>query len=203
MRKTKMMFAVAATTILASQSAMAYQAGDTYVRGSFEKADIKTDNISDENAFYLSGGYLFHDKMGVELGIGEKVKHDFFGLASNDLGTMKRMPVNLLLNYYPLGGIEEARIQPFVGVGLNYTRYSNIHAIDGFDIDIDDEYGVVGQAGVDLTLTDNLSATGYARWSDVDADVDWKRENANGTGSGSGTVRLDPVTVGAGLTYRF
>lgn len=202
MRKTKMMFAVAATTVLASQAALAYQAGDTYVRASFEKADVETDNVSDENSFHLSGGYLFHDKIGVELGIGEKVKHDF-GLAGNDLGTMKRMPVDLLLNYYPLGGIDETRVQPFVGVGLNYTRYSNIHAIDEFDIDIDDEYGVVGQAGVDLAITDSLSATGYARWSDVDADVDWKRENANGSGSGSGTVRLDPVTVGAGLTYRF
>lgn len=199
MRKTQMMLAVAATTVFASQAAMAYQAGDIYVRGSFEKADVTTDNISDENAFYLSGGYLFHDKMGVELGIGESVKHDFFGLAGNDLGTMERMPVNLLLNYYPLGGIDAARVQPFVGLGLNYTRYSSIDAVGSYDIDIDDSYGVVGQAGVDLTITDNLSATGYARWADVEADIDWKTN----TGSGSGTTKLDPVTIGAGLTYRF
>lgn len=198
MRKTRIMLAVAATTVLASQSALAYQAGDVYLRGSFEKADITTDNVSDENAFYLSGGFLFHDKMGVELGIGESVEHDF-GLAGNYLGTMDRMPVNLLLNYYPLGGIEESRVQPFVGVGMNYTRYSSIDEVGSYDIDIDDEYGVVGQVGVDLTIIENLSATGYARWSDVDADVDW---NTPGK-SGSGTVKLDPLTVGAGLTYRF
>ncbi|MFD2191872.1 hypothetical protein [Pistricoccus aurantiacus] len=40
-----------------------------YLRGSLEKADITADNTSDENAFYLSGGYLFHDKRGVELGV--------------------------------------------------------------------------------------------------------------------------------------
>lgn len=199
MRKTTMMIAVAATTVFASQAAMAYQAGDTYVRGSFEKAEITTDNVSDEKAFYLSGGYFFHDKMGVELGIGESVKHDYFGLAGNDLGTMERMPVNLLLNYYPLGGIDAARVQPFVGLGMNYTRYSSIHEVGSYDIDIDDSYGVVGQAGVDLIITDNLSATGYARWSDVEADIDWKTN----TGSGSGTTKLDPVTIGAGLTYRF
>lgn len=188
----------AAATLLASQAALAYQAGDTFIRGSFEKAEVATDNISDENAFYLSGGYLFHDKLGVELGIGEPVKHDF-GLAGNGLGTMKRMPVNLLVNYYPLGGIEASRIQPFVGLGLNYTDFSDVDTVAPYSADIDSHYGVVGQAGLDLVLTDNLSATGYARWADVDADVDWKTP----TGNGSGTVRLDPVTVGAGLTYRF
>ncbi|MDT0500424.1 MULTISPECIES: OmpW family outer membrane protein [unclassified Halomonas] len=199
MRKTTMTLAVAASTVFASQAAMAYQAGDVYVRGSFEKAEVTTDNISDENAFYLSGGYLFHDKMGVELGVGESVEHDFFGLAGNDLGTMERMPVNLLVNYYPLGGIEEARVQPFVGLGVNYTRYSSIDEAAPYDIDIDDDYGVVGQVGVDLTLTSNLSATGYARWADVDAEIDWD----TGANSGSGTTKLDPVTIGAGLTYRF
>ncbi|MBF7051779.1 OmpW family protein [Halomonas sp. KAO] len=196
MRKTTMTLAVAASTVFASQAVMAYQAGDVYVRGSFEKAEVTTDNISDENAFYLSGGYLFHDKMGVELGVGESVEHDFFGLAGNDLGTMERMPVNLLVNYYPLGGIEEARVQPFVGLGVNYTRYSSIDEVAPYDIDIDDDYGVVGQVGVDLTLTSNLSATGYARWADVDAEVD-------NHGQSIGKVKVDPVTVGAGLTYRF
>lgn len=197
MRKTTMMLAVAASAAFASQAALAYQAGDIYVRGSFEKADVTTDNISDENAFYLSGGYLFHDKFGVELGVGESVEHDFFGLAGKDLGTMERMPVNLLVNYYPLGGIEESRVQPFVGLGVNYTRYSSIEENSAaYDIDIDDDYGVVGQVGVDLTLTSNLSATGYARWADVDAEVD-------NFGKDIGTTKLDPVTVGAGLTYRF
>lgn len=201
MRKLKLLSAgvAAASCLFMAQAATAYQAGDVYVRASFEKADVTTDNISDENAFYLSGGYLFHDKMGVELGVGESVEHDFFGLAGNDLGTMERMPINLLVNYYPLGGIEEARVQPFVGVGINYTRYSSIDPVDPYSIDIDDDYGVVGQVGVDLTLTDNLSATGYARWADVDADIDWD----TGSNSGSGTTKLDPVTIGAGLTYRF
>nr|WP_276316678.1 OmpW family outer membrane protein [Halomonas flagellata] len=109
------------------------------------------------------------------------------------MGSVDRMPVNLLVNYYPLGGIEEARVHPFVGLGVNY---SSIDEVDPYNIDIDDDYGVVGQAGVDLTLTDNLSATGYARWADVDAEV----EN---NGESIGTTKLDPVIIGAGLTYWF
>ena len=196
MRKSSMLIVAAVTAAITSQAALAYQAGDTYIRGSFEKIDVTTDNISDEKGVYLAGGYLFHDKFGVELGIGEPVKHDYFGTAGNDLGTMKRMPINLLANYYPLGGLDSP-VQPFVGVGVNYTRYSSINERDSSNnLSIDNDYGVVGQVGVDLTLTGNLSATGYARWADVDADV----ENH---GESIGKVKVDPVTIGAGLTYRF
>ena len=196
MRKTSMLIAVAATAAISSQAVMAYQAGDIYIRGGFEKVDVTTDNISDETGVYLAGGYLFHDKFGVELGIGEQVKHDYFGLAGNDLGSMKRMPINLLANYYPLGGLDSP-VQPFIGVAVNYTRYSSINERSSdYNLDIDNDYGVVGQVGVDLTITGNLSATGYARWADVDADV----ENH---GESIGKVKVDPVTIGAGLTYRF
>jgi len=197
MRKTSMLIAVVATAAISSQAALAYQAGDIYVRGGFEKVDVTTDNISDETGVYLAGGYLFHDNFGVELGIGEQIKHDFFGLAGNDLGTMKRMPVNLLANYYPMGGMDSP-VQPFVGVGINYTRYSSINESDpaNYNLNIDNDYGVVGQVGVDLAITGNLSATGYARWADIDAEV----EN---NGESIGKVKVDPVTIGAGLTYRF
>lgn len=188
----------AAAIVLASQSAMAYEAGDIYVRAGFEKADIQTDNISDERGAYLAGGYLFHDNFGVELGLGQRVKHDRFGLAGNNLATMKTMPANLLVNYYPLGGAKNAPVQPFVGLGLNYTRFSSINENNSslYDLTVKNSYGVVGQLGVDLKLYENLSATGYARWADVDAKV----ENH---GSNIGKVRLDPVSIGAGLTYRF
>lgn len=197
MRKLPLILTAAAVA-LASQSAMAYKAGDIYVRAAFEKADIATDNISDERGAYLAGGYLFHDNIGVELGVGQNVKHDRFGLAGNDLGTMKTMPVNLLVNYYPLGGIKNAPVQPFVGLGLNYTRFSSISEKNSsrYNLNVENDYGVVGQVGVDLKLYENLSATGYARWADVNAKV----ENH---GSNIGKVKLDPLSIGAGLTYRF
>lgn len=197
MRKLPLVLTAAAIA-LASQSAMAYKAGDIYVRAAFEKIDVKTDNISDENGAYLAGGYLFHDNIGVELGLGQSVKHDHFGLAGNDLGTMKTMPVNLLVNYYPLGGLDNAPVQPFVGVGVNYTRFSSINENDPsrYDLSVKDDYGVVGQVGVDLKLYENLSATGYARWANIDAKV----ENH---GNEIGKVKLNPLSIGAGLTYRF
>lgn len=191
----RMISALAASTLaltLAAGQAMAYQAGDVYVRGELGKSDLDTDALSRENAFGLAGGYLFHDKLGVELGIGEDVEHDY-ALNSGDAGSLDRMPANLLLQYYPLGGVEGARVQPFVGVGMNYTRFSSV---SGAGMDVDDSYGIAGQAGMDLVITDNLSATGFARYADVDAEFEK-------SGTTVDDIRVDPLTVGAGITYRF
>ena len=193
MRFNPVIAATAALSLtLAAGQAMAYQAGDVYVRGEFEKSEVNGDELSKENAFGLAGGYLFHDKLGVELGIGEDVEHDY-QLESGRNGELDRMPVNLMLQYYPLGGVEEARVQPFIGAGVNYTRFSSV---SGADMDVDDSYGFAGQLGVDLTITDNLSATGFARYTEVDAEFEQAGQTVD-------DVRLDPVSVGAGVTYRF
>ena len=192
MRLSPVIAAATLSLSLVAGQAMAYQAGDVYVRGEFEKSDINGDELSKENAFGLAGGYLFHDKLGMELSIGEDVEHDY-SLASGQTGTLDRMPANLMLQYYPLGGVEAARIQPFIGAGVNYTRFSSV---SGAGMDVDDSYGFAGQLGVDLTITKNLSATGFARYTEVDAEFEQAGQTVE-------DVRLDPVSVGAGVTYRF
>lgn len=178
---------------LTSQAAMAYQAGDLYLRAGVEKADISADEFSEENNFHLAGGYLFHDKLGLELGIGEAVEHDF-ALDGGARGSLDRMPATLLVNYYPLGGVEASRIQPFLGAGVNYTRFSDVSTDGPGSTDVDDDYGVTAQVGMDVVITDNIHATGYARYAEIDAEFD---------GSGGDDVSLDPLTAGAGITYRF
>ncbi|MBW5801466.1 OmpW/AlkL family protein [Halomonas elongata] len=187
--------AFAAATLFAAQSAMAYQAGDIYVRGGYAKSDVKSDNgkvahqdvnVSDEQGIAYGLGYLFTDKLGVELNGTEAMEHDITG------GSFDRTPVNLMLNYYPMGGTD-SRIQPYAGVGLNYTHFSN-ESVSGMDLD--DSYGAAGQVGVDLALTDNILVGAFANYADVDSDVDMH-------GHGAGKVKLDPLTVGGGLTYRF
>ncbi|ERS91446.1 hypothetical protein Q671_16530 [Halomonas sp. PBN3] len=177
---------------LAAGQALAYQAGDLYVRGELKKADIGAEELSRENALGVAGGYLFLDNLGVELGIGEDVEHDY-RLGTGQAGSLDRMPINLLVHYYPLGGVTAARVQPFIGVGVNYTRFSGV---SGGGMDVDDSYGFAGQVGMDLMITDRLSATGFARYTEVDAEFEQD-------GQGVDDVRLDPLTVGAGITYRF
>ncbi|MDR5867727.1 OmpW/AlkL family protein [Halomonas koreensis] len=202
MKLTRLITATAFATagLVAAQSAMAYQAGDLYVRGGIAKSEVSDDNgrlagqpldVSDERGFSYGLGYQFHDKLGVELNGTQDMEHDLT-LGGVDTGSVDRRPVNLMVNYYPLGG-SASRVQPYVGAGVNYT-YFNDESAPGLDIDA--SWGAAGQVGVDLALTDHLLVGAYANYADVDADVALN-------GNDLGEAEIDPVTVGGGVTYRF
>lgn len=195
--------ALATAGIVAAQTAMAYQAGDLYVRGGIAKADVTNDNgsldvvgdleVSDERGFAYAIGYLFSNKLGVELNGTEAFEHQLSTTALGDAtGTVDRMPINLMVNYYPLGGTA-ARVQPYVGAGLNYTRFSE-EELDG--LDVDESYGLAGQLGVDLAITDYLLVGAFAQYADVNADVSFGVTTL-------GEADIDPTTIGGGVTFRF
>ncbi|KUJ87758.1 MAG: hypothetical protein XD36_1741 [Halomonas sp. 54_146] len=185
---------------LASQAALAYNAGDVFVRGGVAQTDTGSGNgnvagdslsVDDARGLTFGVGYLFTDKVGIELNSSEEVEHDL-SVAGSGVGSIDRMPVNLLLNYYPLGGLD-SRVQPYVGAGLNYTHFSSEPS--GFSVD--ESYGAIAQAGVDLAITQNIMLNGYVSYADVNADI-----NASGIGK-VGEVDMEPVTIGGGITYRF
>ncbi|WP_192034766.1 OmpW family outer membrane protein [Halomonas sp. YLGW01] len=201
MRKATLFSAalIATTGLAATQTALAYQAGDVFVRGGIAQVEPTSDNgnvagseldVSDENGFTYGLGYLFSDKVGVELNGSEAFEHDL-SLNGSGIGSVDRMPVNLYANYYPLGGTG-GKVQPYVGVGVNYTDYSNAPS----GLSIDDSWGATGQIGVDLALTDYLLLNGSVSYADVEADV-----SSGSTSLGTGDV--DPVTIGGGITLRF
>nr|WP_289135336.1 OmpW family outer membrane protein [uncultured Halomonas sp.] len=202
MSKMKLITAaiVSASAFMASQAAMAYEAGDVFVRGGVAQTDTGSGNgnvggadlnVQSARGFTYGAGYLFSDKVGVELNSSEKFEHDLSAAGAGG-GSVDRLPVNLLVNYYPMGGLD-SKVQPYVGVGLNYTRFSSEPT--GFSID--ESYGAIGQAGVDLAVTDNVMLNGYVSYADVSADIN------NAAGATIGEVDMEPVTIGGGITYRF
>ena len=203
MSKMKLITAaiVSASAFMASQAAMAYEAGDVFVRGGVAQTDTGSGNgnvgdadlnVQSARGFTFGAGYLFTDKIGMELNSSEKFEHDLNTRPGGDAGSVDRLPVNLLVNYYPMGGLD-SKVQPYVGVGLNYTRFSSEPT--GFSID--ESYGAIGQAGVDLAVTENIMLNGYVSYADVNSDI-----NLDGAGR-VGEVDIEPVTVGGGITYRF
>lgn len=191
--------AIVSASALASQAALAYEAGDVFVRGGVAQTDTGSENgnvgtagldVDNARGFTYGAGYLFSDKVGVELNSSEKFEHDLSAAGAN-AGSVDRLPVNLLVNYYPLGGLD-SKVQPYVGVGLNYTSFSS----EPTGLSIDESYGAIGQAGVDLAVTDNFMLNGYVSYADVSADI-------NAGGATVGEVEMEPVTIGGGITYRF
>ncbi|MBL1268249.1 MAG: outer membrane beta-barrel protein [Halomonas sp.] len=180
---------------LASSAALAYNAGDAFVRGGVAQTDtgsgngnVAGDSLSVDEARGLTYGvgYLFTDKVGIELNSSEEFEHDL-SVSGADAGSIDRLPINLLVNYYPLGGLD-SRVQPYVGAGLNYTHFSS----EPSGLSVDESYGAIGQVGVDLAVTDNVMLNGYASYADVNADINV-----------GGEVDIEPVTIGGGVTYRF
>lgn len=192
--------ALLGSSLLLGQAALAFEAGDFYVRGGVAQSEPRSNNgdvadqrldIADERGFTYALGYMFYGNLGVELSGSEKFEHDLT-LGGSDIGSIERMPVNLMVNYYPMGSLD-SRVQPYVGAGLNYTRFSGEPA----GLDARRSYGAVGQVGIDLAITDNLMLNGAVNYADVDTRI------STSDGQNLGDAKVDPLTIGGGVTLRF
>ncbi|BCB61822.1 MULTISPECIES: OmpW family outer membrane protein [unclassified Halomonas] len=194
----------AAATLAISSQAIAYGAGDFFTRVGVAKVAPKSDNgslaggafavdVQDKTDFAFTLGYRFHDKLGVELLAALPFEHDI-QLNGENLASTKHLPPTLTLQYYPLGG-SDARVQPYVGAGINYTRFSDEQLAIG-ELDLDDSWGAAAQVGFDLLIDEHWALNAAAWYLDIDTD-------ATVNGAAAGTVAIDPMVVMAGLSYRF
>lgn len=201
---TLLVTSISAAALMTSSQAFAYGAGDFFTRVGVAQVDPTSDNgeilggadvnVDSETNFAFTLGYRFHDKIGVELLAALPFKHDLQVDGVTD-GSTKHLPPTLTLQYYPLGGTE-SRVQPYVGAGINYTRFSDEKTDIGASLELDDSWGAAGQVGVDLLIDDNWAFNAAAWYIDIDTD-------AKVGGAEAGTVEIDPVVVMAGISYRF
>nr|WP_299379263.1 OmpW family outer membrane protein [uncultured Halomonas sp.] len=173
----------------ASQAAMAYEAGDILVRGNVVKEDPDSGRIDTDKTYGGSVGVMVMDKLGVTLGSSGEFEH---ALDSGD--SFSSQPIDLMAQFYPLGGMD-ARVQPYAGIGANYTRFSD--ESDG--LRLDNTWAPKAELGVDLIITDYLAVNGFVNYTDI--KVDYTQDTA--TGSMSDDFDYDPVAIGAGVTFSF
>ncbi|MDR5894043.1 MULTISPECIES: OmpW/AlkL family protein [Halomonas] len=199
---------LAAAAFTTSTQALAYGAGDFFTRLGVAKVAPKSDNgnldtalgnlavdVQDDTNFAFTLGYRFHDNVGVELLAALPFEHDI-NLDGQNLASTKHLPPTLTVQYYPLGGTA-ALVQPYVGVGINYTRFSSEKLdIDGIDLDLSSSWGAAGQVGVDVLIDDNWALNAAAWYIDIETDA-----SLNGTEVG--TVKIDPWVIMGGISYRF
>jgi len=195
---------IAAAAFTTSTQAFAYGAGDFFTRVGVAKVEPKSDNsdilggadvtVDDDSAFAFTLGYRFTDKIGIELLAAEPFDHDF-QVGDVTGGSVDHLPPTLTVQYYPLGGTD-ARVQPYAGIGVNYTMFSDEELDAPLSVEFDDSWGAAGQVGVDLLIDDNWALNAAAWYLDIDTDV-------TVGGNDAGKVEIDPVVVMAGVSYRF
>src|SRR3546814_4664076 len=82
--------------------------------------------------------------------------HDIRGSGGlGEIGSTEQLPPTLSVQWHFL---PDSRVQPYVGIGLNYTHFFDTHArgpISGSHLKLKDSWGLAGQLGVDVKLDDH------------------------------------------------
>lgn len=158
-------------------------------RGDIDGLDINTKTIPEVDVTYF-----FTPNIAAELILTYPQKQDVT-LNGADLGTLKHLPPTLSVQYH---FNPEGKVRPYVGVGLNYTRFSSVHLQSGgTKIDIDkSSFGLSYGAGLDV----KLSGPWYLN---VDVKKVGIKTDVSAAGTKLGTFKVDPLLFGIGIGYRF
>ena len=194
----KNLLAVAVLCALTSGAALAQQSeGPWMVRARAVHLDSANKDstplgltVNNKTIPEVDVSYFFTPNVAAELILTVPQKHTLRagGVA---IGSLKHLPPTLLAQYhFNLNGFK-----PYVGAGLNYTRFSSVKAPAGVDIDRN-SFGAALQVGVDIPLQKNL-------YLNFDVKKVFIKTDVKAGGAKLGTFKADPVLVGVGLGWRF
>ena len=135
--------------------------------------------------------YFFSPNVAAELILTVPQKHTLRAGGAS-IGSLKHLPPSLLAQYHftNFGGFK-----PYVGAGVNYTRFSSLRLPAGVDVDRN-SFGAALQVGVDIPLQKNL-------YLNLDVKKVFIKTDVSAGGAKLGTFKVDPVLVGVGLGWRF
>jgi len=151
-----------------------------------------TIKVSNKTIPELDISYFFTPNFAAELILTYPQKHNVT-LAGTKIGSFKHLPPTLSAQYHFAPG---ATFNPYLGVGVNYTRISSVKLLNGAADLENDSVGLALQAGVDFRLDEH--------WS-LNADI--KRVNIRSDvivgGANISHLKVDPMLFALGVGYRF
>jgi len=201
MQTTLLMRAAAALAVLASvalPTAAQTQDGPWLVRVRAVNLDSANKDstgleltVNDKVIPEVDISYFFTPNIAAELVLTYPQKHTVKA-GGTEIGSLKHLPPTLTAQYHftDLGAFK-----PYVGAGLNYTRFSSVELPAGVDIDRN-SYGLAAQVGFDYTVAKNVVLN-------VDVKKVQIRTDVSAGGSKIGEFKVDPLLVGVGVGYRF
>ncbi|MFC0445159.1 OmpW family protein [Pseudidiomarina halophila] len=172
----------------------------------------------DENTqLGITFDYALDKNWSLELIAATPFKHEINGtgsLAGLKIGETKHLPPTLLAQYHFDVGVE--RVDPFIGVGVNYTTFFEekispelagvltdlavVTANDDVDLALSNSWGYALQAGVNIAMTEQWGLHLMVSRMAIDTVADVR---INGTTIESVAVDIDPTVAMLGIRYRF
>ncbi len=147
-------------------------------------------DVSTEWTPELDFTYFVTPNVGMELILATQ-RHEVT-LNGVSLGKLSHLPPTLLLQYHFQ---PTPRIQPYVGAGVNYTRFYNVDLAPGLSVGRNSVGGAL-QLGVDFAVTKN----GYIN---LDVKKIWINTDVKAGGAKLTNLEINPVVWGIGYGFRF
>ena len=200
---------VLAGSMLLSPTAFA-ERGDRLIR--VRAINIQPDNKSDAGTGGLAGiaanaitlntklapevdfSYFLSKHLVLELILTVPQKHDV-RLNGASIGSVKHLPPTLTLQYHFM---PDQKFRPYVGAGINYTRFSSVNIANGaFNLE-KDSWGGALQAGLDVEVGKNTFVNVDVKKLYIESDL-----IRASTGVKESHLKIDPWVVGVGFGWKF
>jgi outer membrane protein len=144
---------------------------------------------------------LLSPNLGVELALGvpprieAKATGSVAFLGDDVLSARNVSPVLLLTWHF---GDPGDKLRPYVGAGLNYTRFASIESRIASDVEMEDSVGWAAKAGIDYALSPT-----WGLFASVSALKVRSKLVATGATVLQTTIDFRPVVYSIGASYRF
>jgi len=218
MSRTFKLGVLAAAVMAVAPAAQAFEAGDFILRAGV--VHVAPDDSSDEvllaggaqtgskvavdsnTQLGIRGTYMFTSNLGLGVLAATPFKHNITAkggalvdLGLTDVGETKHLPPTVTLQYYPMKS--SSSVQPYVGVGVNYTTFFEEKSHLGSELELDDSVGVAAEVGVDYMLSEQFGLNAAIWWADIDTEAEIKGVTEKLD------VEIDPMVYMVGFTYKF
>ena len=147
--------------------------------------------INDKVIPEIDFSYAFNNNWSSELVLTYPQKHNVLANGAA-IGTVKHLPPSLLLQYHVT---TESGVSPYLGAGLNYTRFMQAHLPAGVAVG-KQSMGLVGQAGIDFEIAPNT-------YFNIDYKFIKMKTDVTAGGAKLTTLGLNPSLFGVGIGRRF
>ena len=134
--------------------------------------------------------YFFNKNIAAELILTVPQRHTL-SAGGTAIGSLKHLPPSLLVQYH---FTDAPGFKPYVGAGVNYTRFSSIRLPAGVDVDRN-SFGGALQLGVDIPVAKDV-------YLNFDVKKVYIKTDVSAAGNKIGTFKVDPVLFGIGLGWR-
>ena len=166
---------------------------------SYEDDDNNDDlDIDSATTLDIDFTYMVTNNFGVELLLDLSSKHDITS-GGTKIGDVVVLPPALIAQWHFM---PNNNIRPYAGAGINYTMFfseSTASSVLGnTDLSVDDAFGLVAQAGVDIDINKDWYVNFDAKYIDLDTDA-----TLSGDVNGSVSFDINPLVLGVGVGTKF